>query len=335
MVTSVNGQIGNDCTIPVGSPTLMIAEYLAHSSAGGGGGGGAVQFQAGRRLVTSGNILASGGDGGSSVFPDLAMCGGGGAGGAVLLQGPFVQIQAVPLRLIVDGGLGGMGPFGSMGGAGGPGFLRYETFPPLLNSSIEKAKISPTEAELQAAYGPGVTIDDLLSIGEWRPQDQPSGPSLLSGTQSCWFVLPGNFFQLVFEPDGATLGWDMLLNLEGFSTPQSYRGENDLTGPGGLSLEELWTNDLDTAPIIVRFQGARSIEPIQQPCAVQLSGITSPLLGSSLTGWFESPTDITTIGSSSGATSNIFRFAVIWNGNNPNFSMIESVEEIRVDITPD
>jgi hypothetical protein len=335
LITSVNGQIGNDCTIPVGTPTLMIADYMAHSSAGGGGGGGAVQMQAGRRLVSNGNIIASGGDGGSSVFPDLAMCGGGGAGGAILLQGPMVQIQAVPLRLIVDGGLGGIGPFDSEGGIGGPGFLRLETFPPLLSSSIEKAKISPTEAQLQAAYGPSVSIDDLLSIGEWEPEEQPSGPSLLSGTQSCWFILPGNFFQLVFEPDGAELGWDMLLNLEGFATPQSYRGENDLTGPGGPSLEELWSNDLDTAPIVVRFQGARSIEPILQPCSVRLSGITSPLLGNSLTGWHKNPTDITTIGSPSGASANMFRFAVIWNGNDPNFSMIESVEDIRIEITPD
>jgi hypothetical protein len=335
MITTVNGQVGTDCTVPLQSPTLMIQNFVAHSSAGGGGGGGAVQIQGGRRVSVNGNVLASGGDGGSGVFPDLAMPGGGGSGGSILLQGPLVQVQAVPQRLVIAGGLGGVGALDSRGGDGGPGLLRMETHLPLLTSATEKVKISPTEADLQATYGPGASIDDILSIGEWRPQDQTSGPTLLSGTQSCWFILPGNYFQLVFEPDGAELGWDMLLNLQGFSTPQSYRGENDLTGPGGMTLEELWGNDIDSSPIVARFQGARAIEPILQPCSVQLTGITSPLLGGSLTGWVQDPTDITNLGSPSGATANIFRFAVIWNRGNPNSSMIESVEEISIRVTPD
>ncbi len=334
-VSSVNGQIGNDCNVPIGSPTLMIADFQAHSSAGGGGAGGGIQMQGGRRVVVNGNVVAVGGDGGSSVFPDLAMSGGGGAGGAILLQGPLVQVQSVPGRLLVDGGLGGLGPFGSLGGNGGPGFLRLETFLPLLSSSTEKSKISPTESELQALYGLGVTIDDVLSIAEWRPQDQPSGPSLLSGAQSCWYLIPGNFFQLVFEDDGAELGWDMPLRIQGFANPQSYRGENDLTGPGGQSLEELWGNDLGSAPVVVRFQGARAIAPILQPCGVALAGINSPILGGSLTSWVEKPAELTTVPSPSGATANMFRFTVIWDRSNPNFSMIQDVEEITIRITPD
>ncbi len=334
-VTSVNGQIGFDCTVPVGSPTLMIVDYQAHSSAGGGGGGGGIQLQAGRRAVLNGRVDCSGGDGGSSVFPDLAQSGGAGSGGAFLIQGPLVQIQAIPGRIGVEGGLGGVGPFGSQAGAGGPGLVRIETFPPLLSINSEKAKISPSESELINQYGSGVTIDDILSVDEWRPLDTTSGPTTASGAQSCWFQIPGNFFQLVFEDDGTELGWDMLLKIQGIATPQSYRGENDITGPGGMSLEELWGNDLGSAPVVVRFQGARSNGPISQPCNVPLAGVTSPIATGSLTGWVKHSRELTTVPSPSGITSNIFRFSLIWDRSQPEFSMIEHLEEIWIRVTPD
>jgi hypothetical protein len=112
--TQINGRTDNcSITIPAGNPAQIVS-YMAHSSAGGGGGGGGLQIAAGRRLVLTGILDASGGDGGSGTFPpgagnpnDLAQAGGGGAGGSVLIQSQRVQILAVPARISVDGGEGG------------------------------------------------------------------------------------------------------------------------------------------------------------------------------------------------------------------------------------
>ena len=331
-------------TTPFG--TVQISAYAHHSGAGGGAGGGGLQIQGGRRVVVIGTLNANGGDGGAGLDPENtggAQAGGAGAGGAILIQGPTVQIQAAPNLIDIRGGLGGAGTRGnirgsirSVGGLGGPGFLRLESFPtpslPILD--LEKTKIVPTEAELATAYG--AKIEDILSVGPWNPLNTTTGPTTLSGAQSCWIEPTGNFFRLEFEQDGAQLGWDMQIQMPGFVSPtQSYRGENECTGPGGLSLEDLFGNALGSAPVVVRFQGARAVQRLGQPCAVSLTGITSPVLLGSLTDWVDHPAKLSDFHGSPGLTPNIFRFTVIWDRSNPSCAMIDGLEEITIRVTPD
>jgi len=341
--------------VPTGTP-LQIVEYNAHSSAGGGGGGGGIQIAAGRRVILSGVIDASGGDGGSGTFPpdpdtpnDLAQAGGGGAAGSVLLQSQRVQIQAVPGRINISGGEGGEGTgdnnFGaqpSTGGPGSPGFLRIET-PTPVDISNEKAKVDPSESELQARF-PGATAEDLLSSATWQPTSEP--PSSWSGAESCWIRPTGNFFRLIFADDanvpcesghaGDEPGWDMRLRIAGQAQPQSFRGQNDIAS---MPLEQLFGADFGTSPVIVRFQGARAVGTLTDPCAVP-EGSTS-ISAASVSEWVCHPALLNDFHRDENGvpdeslSPNIFRFVILWDRSQVDFTGIEGVEDITFTIQPD
>ncbi len=344
MYTQLNTSLLDcDVTIPPGSPK-QVAEYNAHSSAGGGGGGGGIQVSAGRRIILNGVLDAAGGDGGSGTFPpedpdvfDLAQAGGGGAGGGVLLQSQQIQIQAVPGRIKFEGGRGGEGagdfvfPFPpSLGGNGAPGFLRLEaTTAP--NVAVEQGKVSPSEAELQAEYGPGAQIEELLTSAEWDPPAE--GPSGFSGAQSCWIRPSGNFFQLLFAEDDAEPGWDMRLLVAGQAEPQSFRGTNDVFP--GMTLEQVFGSDLGDAPVVVRFQGARATGTLIDPCSVPETGVSSPLAPGSLTDWVRHTAELNDFHGDTSLTPNIYRFVILWDRSHPSFSMIEGLEDLTVRIQPD
>ena len=187
----------------LGDPAEII-DFDAHSGAAGGGGGGGLQVQAGRRLQVNGVIDASGGSGGGNAIEvnidSQAQAGGGGAGGGVLLQGPLVNLQPTPGRVDLRGGAGGSGVSGpnpdtvSTGGFGGPGFLRIEALGTAPDFGIESTKILPTQGELDLNYGAGnAPLEDLFSTAIWTPIE--TGPSGLSGAQSCWIQPDGNFFR--------------------------------------------------------------------------------------------------------------------------------------------
>jgi len=343
--TIVNGLQLVNCSIavPQGSP-LRIAGYFAHSSAGGGGGAGGVQLAAGRRIILNGVINASGGDGGSGTFPpspanpnNLAQAGGGGAGGSVLLQSPLVQIQAIPNRINIAGGEGGEGvgsPFPlepSTGGRGSPGLLRIESTPaPTLAN--EESKINPLESVLKQQYGITRQIEDIFSVADWTPvTDAPDG---WSGAQSCWIRPTGNFFRLAFEDDVGGLGWDMRLLIVGQANPQSYRGDNDLLPPG-TSLEQAFGVSFGTAPVLVRFQGARASGVLIDPCSVPETGVASPLAAGSLTDWVSHPQELNDFFGDESLTPNIFRFVILWDASQPEFPQIQGVEDLTVTIQPD
>jgi hypothetical protein len=344
--TALNGApLFFDCTVPLIGTVLQIMTYRAHSAAGGGGGGGGLQVAAGRRLNLAGSISASGGDGGSGTFPpedpgaiDLAQAGGGGAGGSVLLQSARIQIQAVPGRIDVSGGEGGEGtgdlstrpPSPSLGGRGSPGLLRMES-PIVPSVESEEFKVSPLESELQAQYGGQVTIEDIFTVGEWQPL--ASSPSSQNGAQSCWVRPTGNFFRLDFTEDSEdTLGWDMNLRIKGQPNPQSYRGANDVSA---MTLEEFFGNEFGSAPLVVRFQGARAIDTLIDACSVPESGVSSPIAPGSLTEWLHHPGELNGHFADASLSSNMFRFIVIWDRSHPSIEMIEAVEDISVTIQPD
>jgi hypothetical protein len=354
--TGINGSFRNCSTpVPEGSPT-QIVHYEAHSSAGGGGGGGGIQIATGRRIILSGVINASGGDGGSGTFPpdpatpdDLAQAGGGGAGGAVLLQSQRVQIQAVPGRIDISGGDGGEGSGNnnfpvepSTGGRGSPGFLRIET-PVAGDIDNEKAKVDPTEEDLEAQF-PDATIEDILSTASWQPPtDAPSG---WSGAQSCWIRPSGNFFRLFFEDDanvpcesghtGAEPGWDMRLRITGHAAPQSFRGANDIAG---MPLEQLFGAEFGTSPVIVRFQGARAVGTLTDPCSVPEGA--GPIAPASISEWVCHPALLNDFHRDENGvpdeskSPNIFRFVILWDRSQSDFTGIEGVEDITFTIQPD
>lgn len=343
--TAVNAAPLNfDCSLPIIGMALQISSYLAHSAAGGGGGGGGLQIAAGRRLNLAGSIDASGGDGGSGTFPpqdptrtDLAQAGGGGAGGSVLLQAPRIQIQAVPGRINVSGGLGGEGsgdlaaPIApSVGGLGSPGILRLES-PVIPSVETEESKVLPLESELKDLYGNQHSIEEIFTTGDWTPLAE--APSSQNGAQSCWVRPSGNFFRLDFAQDSEDqLGWDMSLRIKGQASPQSYRGTNDVSP---MTLEELFGTEFGSAPLVVRFQGARATDVLVDACAVPESGVQSPIAPNSLTEWLHHPGELNGHFADASLSSNMFRFVVIWDKSHPDFAMIESIEDITVTIQPD
>ena len=306
-------------------------------------------------MILNGIFDVSGGDGGGAQGIQFTQPGGGGAGGAILMQAPQVQIQPIPERIDVRGGLGGDGAVDSEAGDGSPGFIRLESFQPIpqirdgSGNPIEEAKVVPTGADLAAKYFNigGADITDIFSVAEWQPG--LTRPESQSGAQSCWFSdrdLPDptnpaitltNFFQLEFaedDPIAQTLGWDLTFIHSDFPDPQSYRGENDLTGPGGASFETLFGNELDNAPMVVLFQGAHTTGVLDQPCSVILAGPDSPLVPGSLSGWVTHPSELTDFFPDGALAPNVFRFAVIWDQADPNFDKIVAIEDLTVTVTP-
>lgn len=344
--TQVNGRALDNCNIPAGVDPLQVVSYIAHSAAGGGGGGGGVQIAAGRRLLLNGRVDASGGVGGSGSFPpdprlpfpDLAQAGAGGAGGSVLLQAPLVQIQSVAGRINVSGGAGGIGSgrtvfpiTPALGGFGSPGLVRIEAIP-APTVTVEQPKILPLESTLKSLYGNSTTIQSIFTTATWTPvTDAPSG---WSGAESCWIRLEGNFFRLLFEPDGATPGWDMRLRIAGQAQPQSFRGDNDIYPPG-TTLEQVYGVDFGTSPVIVRFQGARLIGDLIDACSVSQTGPSSPFAGASFTGWVDHPEKLNDFNPSAGLAPNVFRFLVLWDASQPDFAGIQGLEDLTVALQPD
>jgi hypothetical protein len=338
--TQTDGKaIFGPCTLTTtGFPAVVVA-YKQASGAGGGGAGGGLQAQAGRKLTVNGVIDASGGDGGSrdntaGSSVNKAQAGGGGAGGGVLLQSPQVLLSAVPGRVDISGGSGGTGnPAGSVGGSGGAGLLRMETFTPLPTITTESTKIFPDPVQLAVL---GATPSDILDIQAWDPAAPTSTvPNTMSGAQSCWLQPTGNFFLLSFVPDdgmAGTLGWDLSLKIFGVTNPQSYRGNNEITGG---SLQGLLGNTLGASALIVRFQGARSLTTIEDLCDVELYGPESDIFPGSLTPWVTDPVMLNDYYGDPTLRPNMIRFSVIWDSSQIFYNNIEGITDLSITVQPD
>jgi hypothetical protein len=256
--------------------------------------------------------------------------GGGGSGGSLLVQAYVLDLADFPGILDVSGGDGGrVQPTGSLGGVGSPGILQVENGSSLADPGLpadflpfaQDPLLSLVDDPVNGIIGVGTrvtpvlsisettqsggpfNVDDVLRVDGWAPNN--NGPGASYGLQSCWLVPNPDAFSVQFVGDaddgsgGVDLGWDLLFELGGLvSTGEvvSYRGEPSpaiaaLTG--GLSIEEATLNSLGNSPIVVRWQGARAVEPIEDPCQVFLSGPASPLLAGSLTPWLASPDEVT------------------------------------------
>lgn len=233
----------------------VIDYWRSSSGLGGGAGGGAMQLQAGDGIEILGSILATGGNGASSLdwlfgavppgntnwswmFGEPGVAGGGaGSGGAVLLQ-TAGSIQLGHSRSIVlSGGIGGIdssgfprgGGIGSQannGGDGGSGILRVETetgsesytFLSLGVTPPEAVDLAPTSPTIDAANVAAFTARNDRIAGTFSP-DQ-------TGVQSSWY-----------EPDLSVMfltltDWSIELEYsDGIGSPSVLRYDSDPATP--------------------------------------------------------------------------------------------------------
>ncbi|MHC4261257.1 MAG: Ig-like domain-containing domain [Planctomycetota bacterium] len=308
---------------------LQFLEFVDALAGGGGGGGGAIQIQAGNLIEVNGAISTRGGAGGGLTGVDVptrgaAAPGGGGSGGSILLQAYQLDLADFPGIVDVSGGDGGFTqPIGSNGGKGGPGVVRLENgfslaskpepFSLFATSAMlpenEVTKVAPSLSLTNpSGVGGPFFIDDVLALEGFEPNT--TGPGARFGVQTCWLVPQNEAFAVEFQGDSVVdgqvvLGWDLKLELGsavagtplGSATGAVVSFRSDEESPlspftGGLSLEQAAGNSIATSPIAVRFQGARAVEPIDDPCQLFLSGPASPLLQGSLTPWLSSPAEV-------------------------------------------
>ena len=362
--TQTNGSFFN-CTVPLFGPILQLVNYRDASGAAGGGGGGAVQIQAGRRLFVDGTIDLRGGNGGNAVPPlqvsgnsvhppAMTAPGGGGSGGAALLQSLEVALTSIAGVIDVTGGAGGDNPTGpavtvaqrnpSTGGSGGAGMMRLENSPLVpLDIANEAFKLMP------ATGGPGQpAITDLVSVGPWLPAT--SGPSARSGLQSCWLMPAGSVFDVDYQEDDLSdplapdLGWNMDIELPG-GLVAPFRGPSFVQSIFGVDMETLLGTDLGTAPIVVRFQGARVVGALDLPCINDPSDPEGPFLVGSLTPWVQHPAELNTYwqsvfpqdqGLAATLKPNAIRYQIVFDRGAPQFGgVIQAVRTLSVKAQPD
>jgi len=354
--TSTNGT-GTTGANTCFSALQVIDRYRIHSGAGGGGGGGAIQIVAGDFADLAGRIDATGGDGGSvrpgwpigpaTAFGSFAQPGGGGAGGAILIQARNLAVAPLANRILVAGGAGGVGPTiqpsganpppapaPSRGGDGSAGLVHVEVAQPG-NDPVTFA------TGLASVISPSPTVNDPQST-EWLSvslnwdSSSNAGIDAMSGAQSCWILpnLPVNIFALDFSDDAVGQpGWDMtvFVDLGAGEQPVSFRTPSPLFG--NQSPEQLWGRDLGTgtalagAPIVVRFQGAKSTGAIPDPCSVTI-GPGGNATG--LTPWVMHPSELNNFN----PAPDIIRWQIVFDGNQPEAALIRGVRNLLIRATP-
>lgn len=371
--SNATGSLSNlpACRGASGGATLP---YWDHSGAGGGGGGGAVQVNSGRSVVVTGVIDASGGAGGSStnpgasilgctsVNPDAAAnvtaCGhfaapgGGGSGGALKVRARSISLASVAGRLDVRGGVGGSGVGGSVGGAGSPGLVRLEYSEPSPgNPNTDALDLAPRIAPFLPnvpSFNSPFQSAAILSIGGLA--GQRVRPDSFTASTSCWMKPEGNFFLLTFDDDEVDApGWSMDIVYNAPSGTQRlfpYRGipstlpeEWPLVGQDFEEyLGNLLNHDLPLGTgslIAVRFQGARAVGTLTDPCNTQLSGVGSQIVAGSLTPWVRHPAELNHFD----PVPNMVRFTVIFEDSLKTPNSIESrilgVTNLAIRATPD
>lgn len=332
----------------LGSFVLATYErWLDHSGASGGGGGGAVEFTMGRTFQLDGRIDVSGGDGGSAISTpgtagSFAIPGGGGAGGAIRIRADVLDIGG-NASIDVTGGTGGSAPWSlnammtiTRGGDGSAGLVRMEdanspgtvTFNSLAARLLPFDGGNPNGSLDFFSYAPN--FFDASSVGTQRPDS-------LSGGTSCWIRPTGSFVSLSFPEDvGAAIedqGWTMDVVLDdgaGGQILRPYRGTNAQfpdeweTQFGNLLGYDLMLGE-SASPIVVRFQGARTLiddfsaTGAPDPCDLD---IADPQAGTvalaSVTPWVSHPSDLNEVLTLDNVpyTINMIRYCIIFDATN-------------------
>jgi hypothetical protein len=250
-------------------------------------------------------------------------------------------------RILVAGGAGGVGPTiqpsganpppapaPSRGGDGSTGLVHVEVAQPG-NDPVTFA------TGLASVISPSPTVNDpqsteWLSVSVNWDSSSNAGIDAMSGAQSCW-LLPNvsvNIFALDFSDDVVGQpGWDMtvFVDLGAGEQAVSYRTPSPLFG--NQSPEQLWGRDLGTgtalagAPIVVRFQGAKSTGAIPDPCSVTL-GPGGNATG--LTPWVMHPSELNNFN----PAPDIIRWQIVFDGNQPEAASIRGVRNLVIRATP-
>lgn len=357
--TKSNGSFILQCMTAIGfpPPPLAVLTYEDHSGAGGGGGGGAIQLQAGAgvSLGSSSSIRAGGGDGASAVDGSglttsdaRAAPGGGGSGGAVLIQTIDITIASVPGLIDISGGAGGrsaaLGAQPSVGGDASPGIVQIFNSPEVdLNAGVVANSINASAGVNE----PGIPLSDYLLLDSWLGTPAGSatdGPSVSSGVQSCWLIPEGAVFSVDYiadDFDEDILGWEMKVQFAGLGVV-NFRSKTGTAADllGGVSLEEFLTSELGTSPLVVRFQGARTLAGLGDPCTA-VEG--DPLVVSSVTPWLKDPSELNTYWDNvpgipaqvaAQRRPNVIRFQVVFDGSGLLAETIESIVELSIETQP-
>jgi hypothetical protein len=365
-VLDASGGDGGSGTFP---PTDPNRTDLAQ--AGGAGAGGSVLLQAPRIQIQAvpGRIDVTGGTGGegtgSFAAPDDASDGGRGSPGFVRLEGtpaPTPEIEEskiVPLEADLKAQFGPLRTIEEI-------FTTAEWQPtteaPSGWSGAQSCWIRPTGSFFKLVFAsdtPGNPAWDmrLRIAGESIPQSFRGSGIVLSG--AAWtegthtLSLTGAFADYTFAPGdsveivsgtGATPGNYAIsarLSADAIQLATSIgagaNGQNNISGRTvpGTTLEQIFGSAYGTSPVVVRFQGARAVNVLVDPCAVIEAGAGSPLAPGSLTGWLNHPDELNTFHADPSLAPNIFRFVVLWDSSQPEFAQIDGVEDLFVTIQPD
>lgn len=348
-----------DCT----GMDLRIERWNDHSAASGGGGGGAIELLAGREIRVFGSVAATGGNGGSALSAtdangSFAMPGGGGSGGAIRLRAPEITLGPVS-SIDVAGGQGGSAPWtlfdagvSTAGGAGSAGLVRIEDGSGALVFSDVAARVLPLgmNPERWLSVAPGYLEPATVVLRR---------PDSVSAATACWMRPPGAFSSLGLRADVGSsntvesMGWTMDVVLGDGST-RPFRGTLD----GSPSWEEQYGNLLgydlqlgETAsPIVVRFQGARSIgQTLLNPCDINVDRFPIEQVGpGSLTPWVAHPADLQLLTNAAGVPfrPTMIRYVVLFdrtldpgNSDTPGQILINEdavgVDNLRIEADPE
>ena len=328
--TASTAAASGDC---MGTNLDTLIDWNDHSAASGGGGGGALELVAGRAMVLSGSINASGGNGGSAIAQQateasFAMPGGGGSGGAVRLRAPELDLT-ITGRINVSGGLGGTAIWSrfeagveTQGGNGSAGLIRIEDGDSGIDFTTLAARVLPSGGNTLDFLSVAPGFVDSSSVVVLRPDS-------ISGATACWFRPPGPFQTLGARPDEAGVntveskGWTMDVVLTG-GTTRPFRGSDDASPSWEEQYGNLLGYDLGlgevASPIVVRFQGARSLDQtLVNPCDINLDeDPIAEIQAGSLTPWVAHPADLELLANSSGApfAPTMIRYIVIFDRTN-------------------
>jgi hypothetical protein len=341
---------------------LEIARWNDHSAASGGGGGGAIEISVGRELRLSGEIVASGGDGGSALAAtgtagSFAMPGGGGSGGAIRLRAPEITL-GLQARIDVAGGQGGSAPWtqfdagvSTVGGAGSAGLIRIESGSGALDFAQVAERVVPLEMNPERYLSVAQGFFEPTNVVLRRPDS-------MSGGTGCWMRPPGAFSSLGLRADATgqntveSMGWTMDVVLANGET-RPFRGTLD----GSASWEEQYGNLLgydlqpgeEASPIVVRFQGARSVgQTLLDPCNINLDERPiNQVAGGSVTPWVAHPADLALLTNAAGAPfrPTMIRYVVLFdrtidpsNSDSPGQILIDEsvlgIDNLRIEADP-
>ncbi len=350
-----------NCSAPFLGDDLFLTFYIDQSGAGGGGGGGAMQLQAGAAAEIQGRVDVSGGAGGGPV-PTLldggitsdnqrrTSPGGGGSGGSILIQSLDVDIASVPGTVDISGGVGGFNGLGDgemRGGAGGPGVIQVFKSP---QQVLDAEAVAPGVQAFPSEEPDDVEVTDYVNVQDWSFVS--TGPGSATGYQTCWIAPDVPFFNVEYfeddtsDPDPANhiFGWNMKVELQGPAGVVNYRGPSFVTLTSGMDLEAQLGNQVGSSALIVRFQGVRANQMLDDPCGQELDDDDAVIDRATLTPWVNSPAELNTYwntifpdspGTAAAFRPNLIRAQILFDHDAALFNTIESVVQLTIRSQPD